>query len=225
MSASPLNLNFSAIQGQANPPPQVIALTNTGGSTLYWHGTYVMLTSSWFATSPSGGQIAPGQTTQINTRINVGNLSPGTYTAQVTLFGADENNTSAGGSPLTIIVTLVVSAPCTLPQPSASALSFNAVQGSSNPTPQSVNITAYGSCSWPLHWGTSITSTAPWLNLSSAAGSFNTSGQSATLFLAPNIADLAPGIYQTQVSITAIGGTAQQTQGNRLVISVTLTVT
>ena len=46
MSASPLSLNFSNIQGQPSPTGQVVTITNNGRSALSWHVTAIPLPSS-----------------------------------------------------------------------------------------------------------------------------------------------------------------------------------
>ncbi len=45
MSASPLSLNFSNIQGQPDPTGQVVTITNNGRSPLSWHVTATPLPS------------------------------------------------------------------------------------------------------------------------------------------------------------------------------------
>src|SRR6266699_2736721 len=71
MSASPLSLNFSNIQGQPNPTGQVVTITNNGHSSLSWHSTVTPFPSYvWLATAPSGGTIAPGQSWQVTINVN-----------------------------------------------------------------------------------------------------------------------------------------------------------
>ena len=223
LNASPLNLNFSTTLGQPNPPGQAVTITNTGGSPLMWRTTVNMLASFWLGASPSGGTILPGQTAQLTVHVNASSLTPGTYVGQVILSGTDTNNATASGSPQNIMINFNVLPPCTLEQPSSSALAFNALQGGANPPAQSITLTATGNCNWPLNWSASVPAT-PWLVLSPASGSFTASGQSTTFSVAPTIAGLAPGPYTVHISITATDSNSQQAQGSPQTVSVTLTV-
>ncbi len=224
IGAAPLNLNFSAVAGQPDPPGQVVTLTNTGGSPLSWHTSINLLASSWLGASPTGGTVAPGQTGQLQVNVSANGLTPGTYVGQVVLNGQDANNTTAGGSPQTIQVNFVVLPPCSLAQPTSSALAFNATQGDANPAPQSIVITAAGNCSWPLSWNARANSSASWLKFTPSSAALSNSGQSTTLSIAPDISGLRPGFYRTQVSITATDSANQPAQGSPQTFSVTLNV-
>ena len=224
MSALPLNVNFSTIQGQSRPPGQAVTIANTGGSLLTWRTTINYLALNWLGVSPTGGTIAAGQAGIVTINVDPSKLSPGTYMGQVVLTGSDSNNAVAGGSPQTVTVNLTVSSPCTLTQPSSSSLAFNAVANGSDPATQTISILAAGNCSWPLNWQTHIKNGSSWLKISPANGSFTASGQSATVTVAPTVAGLAPGTYTEQVSISATDATGTQAQGGPQSFSVTLTV-
>lgn len=224
MGVSTLNLNFSTTQGQPDPPGQQVTITNTGGGTLQWHTQVNMLATTWLHAGPTGGAIAPRQTGQLTVFVSTSGLTPGTYVGQVVLFGLDQNNASASGSPQTITINLLVLPPCSLAQPSASQLSFDALQNGTDPVGQSVLITASGNCGWPVSWKTSVTSAAPWLNMSPITGTFNASGQSATVNVNPSVVGLAPGTYSTQVMVTALDSSGVQPQGSPQVFTVTFTV-
>lgn len=224
MSASPLSLNFSTIQGQTSPAGQVVTITNNGGSALKWHTSVVLLGTDWLSTTPTGGTVAPGQTGQATVNVATADLTPGTYTGQITLAATDSRGSPASGSPQVITVTLTVQPPCTLAQPSSSALLFTAIAGGANPLMQSVTLTSSGSCVWPVHWSTTVTPAASWLTLSAPTGSLTTLSQQGSLAVGVNAGGLAPGTYSTQVKISAadsVGTTADQSPQT---FSVTLTV-
>jgi hypothetical protein len=223
LGVTPLNLNFSTTQGMPNPPGQVVTITNTGGGTLYWHTTVNVLSDAWLGASPTGGSIPAGGTGQVTVNIDTQSLTPNTYVGQVIVNGTNSGGVSASGSPQTIMVNLVVLAPCTLQSPSSSQLAFSAVAGSSNPTPQGVNITASGNCNWPVNWNASVSSGASWLAISPSSGAFASSGQSATITATPNINGLAPNTYTAQVTTTATDGSSN-VQGSPQTFTVTLTV-
>jgi len=224
MGATPLNMNFNTTQGMANPPGQVVTITNTGKSTLNWHTNVNTLASSWLGASPTGGSIPAGQAGQVTININTADLSPNTYVGQVVLIGTDVKGVTAAGSPQTITVNLLVVQPCTLGQPSLSSVAFSAVQGTADPSPQPVSITASGNCGWPLNWHAVIAKSSSWLKLSSTSGSFVQSGQSISISVMPTITGLAVGNYSTQVSIIATDVSNASVQGNPQTFTVTLTV-
>lgn len=220
LGAAPLNLNFSTTQGMPNPPGQVVTITNNGGSTLYWRTTVNGLASSWLGASPSGGSVPARSAGQVTVNIDTSNLTPNTYVGEVILNGTNASGATASGSPQTIMINLVVLPPCTLQQPSSSALAFSAVQGTSNPSAQTINITASGNCNWPIGWNIAISGGASWLSVSPMSGTFPASGQSSTLNVNANISGLSPNTYNAQVTITASGNA----QGSPQSFAVSLTV-
>lgn len=220
LGAAPLNLNFSTTQGMPNPPGQVVTITNNGGSTLYWHTTVNGLASSWLGASPSGGSVPARSAGQVTVNIDTSNLTPNTYVGEVILNGTNASGATASGSPQTIMINLVVLPPCTLQQPSSSALAFSAVQGTGNPSAQTINITASGNCNWPIGWNIAISGGASWLSVSPMSGTFPASGQSSTLNVNANISGLSPNTYNAQVTITASGNA----QGSPQSFAVSLTV-
>ncbi len=224
LGAAPLSVGFSTVQGQPVSSGQTVLITNSGQSVLQWHTNVSQLATSWLGVSPTGGKINPGQTATLTVLAVSTGLTPGTYNGQVTLNGADTTNQLASGSPQTVAVQLQVSPPCALVQPSSSSLAFTAIQGASDPARQSVTLSASGNCMWPLSWKASIPPAAPWLTLSSSAGSFNQGGLSNALSINATIANLAPGTYSTQVSISASDTSGVIAQGSPQVFSITLVV-
>jgi len=224
LGASPLSLNFSNVQGQANPAGQVVTITNNGGSPLRWRASVALLSGSWINTVPGGGIVPPGGTGQLTITMNTAGLTPGNYTGQLTLSATDMRGSPASGAPQTIMVSLVIQPPCTLAQPSASALLFSGIAGGANPVSQTVTLAGTGSCAWPLHWSTSVSPAASWLTLSPATGLLNTSSQQGSITVGTNTAGLQPGTYSTQVSINAVDTTGTQAKNSPQTFAVTLTV-
>lgn len=226
MSASPLNLNFSNIQGQPNPSGQVVTITNNGNGALKWNTTVNQLASSWLGAAPTGGTIGPKQSGQVTIGVDTSTLSPGTYVGQVILDGKDIGGHEASGSPQTVTINLVVQPPCVLTQPSSRALTFSYTQGGTAPSSQNVTFTGTGSCSWPLSWATTLAppSSSSWLALAPSSGSIKGSGETATIQVSVNTGNLSPGTYTAQVSIGATDSSGTQAQGSPQAFSVTLTV-
>ncbi len=224
LGISASNLNFSNVQGQENPPGQVVTITNNGGGSLYWHTTVNILGSSWLGAAPSGGVVVAGKTGQVTINVDTSQLIPGAYMGQISLIGTDAHGVAAAGSPQTIMVNLLVQSPCILAQPSSGALAFSAVLGNPDPGPQPVTMTASGNCAWPLSVHTSISNSASWLNLALSPNSITASGQAVTIQVAPSLAGLGPGTYTAQVSVTAMDHSGMQAQASPQTFSVTLTV-
>jgi Viral BACON domain/Carboxypeptidase regulatory-like domain len=225
MSASPLSLNFSNIQGQPNPTDQVITISNNGSRALNWHTNPQALAQSWLNTSPTGGTIPRGQSGQVTIHVNTTQLAPGNYVGLITLNGVDAKGNAAPGSPQIITVNLVVQSPCTISPPSSSALSFSAVQeASTNPATQTVMFTAWGGCEWPLSLKASVAPPAKWLTLTQPNDFIGGNEQSSSIEVTTNITNLAAGIYKTTVTIAASDASGVRVQGSTQHFNVTLTV-
>lgn len=225
LGALPLSLNFSAVQGQANPTGQVVTITNNGGSPLKWETGLTMLTNSWITETPTQGTVPPGQTGQMTVQVLTSSLTPGTYTAQITLFGTDSNRHEVSGSPQTITVSATVQPPCSLSQPSTSSLLFSGSAGGANPTSQTVTLTGAGSCAWPLHWNASVASGGgSWLSLSPTTGTMNAASQQGNILVGINTNGLQPGTYTALVKINASDQGSTPAQNSPQSVTVTLTV-
>lgn len=228
MGVSPLTLNFSTTQGLASPPAQVVTITNTSaanGNALQWHTSVNQLATAWLGASPTGGSIAPGQTSQLTVTVMTTGLTPGLYQGQVILQATYNNGqSSAGGSPQTVSVNLQVLPPCSLDQPSLSSLAFSATQWGSAPAAQSIVLTASGNCSWPLSWKGVVSSSASWLVVGPMYGVLAASGQATTLVVTPSITGLAPGSHSAQLTISALDVSGVAAQGSPQVITITLAI-
>ena len=92
-------LSFSVVEGSPAPAAQTLAIANTGGGTLSFTAVD---DAAWLAVSPGSGT-APAN---VSVSVNPAGLARGTYTGSVRIEGA-----GATGSPVTIPVTLAVTAP------------------------------------------------------------------------------------------------------------------
>ena len=99
IGASPTAFSFTATQGGANPAPQTLRISNTGGGTLTWSGSD---NAAWLSLSPASGT---GNST-LTASVNTAGLATGTQVGTITV-------SSTGASSKTIAVTLTVSAPTT----------------------------------------------------------------------------------------------------------------
>src|SRR6185436_6279651 len=158
IGASPTTLSFTATQGGANPAPQTLSISNTGGGTLNWTANE---TTPWLTLSTTGGT-GNGSITLTAT---TGSLSVGTTSGTVTLSGG------TGATPVTIPITFTIAAAPVPPAIGASptTLSFTATQGGANPAPQTLSISNTGGGT--LNW--TANETTPWLTLSTTGGTGN----------------------------------------------------
>ena len=96
---SPASLSFVASVGGPNPAQQAFGISNGGGGMLSWSAAS---SASWLSLSPTSGS---GPTTAFATA-TVGGLAAGTYLGTITVSAP-----GAQGTPQTVSVTLVVTAP------------------------------------------------------------------------------------------------------------------
>jgi hypothetical protein len=125
LTVSPTTLNFAGVQGGSNPQAQTLTVTNSGEGALTWQAT---TDQSWLAVSPTTG----GAPATASVSVAASGLGQGTYTGSVTFTAA-----GATGSPFTVPVTVVVSAP--------SAPTLTALSPASGPAGGGTTVTLTGS--------------------------------------------------------------------------------
>ena len=189
ISTSPASLSFTAELGSSNSSSQTVSISNTGGGLLTWSASENI---SWLEISSTAG-IGNGVLTVTAT---TGSLTAGTYHAQVTVSATQ-------ATPVSIPVTLTVTAPSPALTVSPTAVTFSGVQGGPNPASQSVTVTSNG------NWAAS--SSVPWLTLSPSSGSGNGS-------IAANVTLASAAVGTNQATITVTSGGVTRTA------AVTLTV-
>ncbi len=114
---SPTSLSFSASQGGADPAPQSVSVTNSGGGTLDWTASPG---ASWLSVSPGSGT----GNGSVSVTAHTGTLATGTYTGSVSVSDANADN-----SPQSVAVTFTVNPSGTLPPsvtPDSGSLTVNA---------------------------------------------------------------------------------------------------
>ncbi|ALA58834.1 beta strand repeat-containing protein [Nitrospira moscoviensis] len=192
---SPASLAYSGTVGGANPAPQVINVSNSGGGTLTWTATD---NAAWLTVTPATGT----NSGTLTASVNLSGLAAGTYHAAVTISGS-------GVTAKTVPVTLTVSAaaaPAIGLNPTS--LSFSGTVGGANPAAKSIGISNAGGGT--LTWTAS--DNAAWLTLSPTSGT-----NSGTVSASVNLSGLAAGTYNAAVTISATGAAAKT-------VPVTLTV-
>ena len=203
LTASPSTLSFSYQAGGVAPATQFVAVGGSGAA----------LTFSISATTTSGGNwlsvIQNSGTTPTSLIISVtpAGLGTGTYIGNITISA-----TGAGNGPLSIPVTLILSAAASLTA-SPSTLSFSYQAGGVAPATQFVAVASSGAA---LTFSTSATTTSGgnWLSVIQNSGTTPTN-----LIISVNPAGLGTGTYIGSITIGSSGAS-----NGPVSISITLTV-
>ncbi len=218
----PGSLQFTLMPGQKNPPGQVLTVSNAGASTLLWQANIDAAAAPWLSLNPIGGTIAAARSTQVMVAVNGAGLSPGTYNAQITVTATNSSGNRVQGSPQTALVILTILSGCSL-QVTPASLSFVANPLLPNPPGQNLVLNAVGTCPRTFTWTASVNvGSQKWLVLSATAGSAGAAG--STIVVSVKARTLLPGVYNGQITISAVGKGGGAIQNSPVTIPVTLTV-
>ena len=211
---APTSEVFSAVQGQASPAAQVVAITNVGGGSLTGLSTQVAYAAgqaTGWLTAKLSATTAPATLTLTP---STSALGAGAYSATVQVLSPTATN-----APIAVNVSLLVS-PVAAPAIALAtkSVAMTATQGGADPAPQNVAITnaASGTLSG-LAVGT-IAYTGGGSGWLVAALGATTAPASVTL--TASVGSLAVGSHTATVPITGTGASNSPQQ-----LSVTLTVT
>ena len=184
MTVTPAALQYAYTVGETLPASQPIAISSSGG-TLAWTAT---VTGSWLSVDSASGT-APST---INVSVAPASLAAGTYNGTIQIA-----STGASNSPITVAVTLVVTAAPAILVVTPASLSFEYAAGSAAPAAQSLSITngGGGTFSWVASSG------AYWATLSASSGAVP-----GTVSVSLNAGNLAAGSYAANVTIAAADG-------------------
>jgi uncharacterized protein (TIGR03437 family) len=202
IAVSPTSLTFMAAVGGASPAAQTIAITNGGGGTLAWTAT--TSGGSWLSVSATSGT-APSE---LSVAVSSAGLVAGTYTGEVQI-----TSTGASNSPVSVAVTLTVSANTATLVVSPSTLSFQYTVGGAGALQNlAQNISIVNAGGGTISWTASASDF--WLSATPSAGP-----APAQVAIAVNPANLAAGTYTGSVSISSPGAA-----GSPAMVTVTLVV-
>jgi len=99
LEVSPSTLDFSAIEGGANPAAQVVSIWNSGPGTLNWE---ISEDCNWLTVEPNTGS-STGEVDDVNLSVDISGLAVGIYDCNLTVSDANAPN-----SPQMVDVELVV---------------------------------------------------------------------------------------------------------------------
>lgn len=183
------HFDFNATPGGADPPSQVIDVSNTGVGTL--DGLSATSSEGWL-TATLDASVAP---TKLTLHASTGVMLAGTYTATVTL-----SSTHPGVASDPITVTFVVGSGQSIVL-SATTASFTSATGGANPAGQTISVTDGGSGTLP---GLAAAVTYPtgeptgWLS-----ATLNQTTAPATLTITPNTAGMTSGTHGAIVTVSS----------------------
>ncbi len=186
LEVSPSQLDFTAIQGDADPAPQNFTVSEASADNIAYTASE---TSSWISlTNPTG--TTPGDVT---VNVNITGLSEGAYTDSVMVSSEEAVN-----SPQWVKVQLVVEGPRVL-LADPTSLSFNATQGDTGPLLDTIAVTEQGGAEITF----SATTAQAWLSVNLLD---NTTPGSIQVSADPT--GLIAGTYRDTVTISAAAPTA-----------------
>jgi parallel beta-helix repeat protein len=178
---SPTSIDFFAAEGEDNPPPDTLTITNAGGGVLTWMLDKGM---GWLSVSDSMGT-APSI---VIVSADISGLTAGVYTDTIIVIAEDAVN-----SPQYVPVTLTVQVAGEIAL-SPDSMHFSADSGSTNPEPQNLTITNTGG--GLLTW--TLSKDAEWLSVSDSMGT-----APSTVIVSADISGLTAGIYADTIIVIA----------------------
>ncbi len=236
LALSSQSLTFTIGSGQNSASDQSLELGLAPGcaSSLSWQA---FTSASWLKVDPASGRVDVAHGMSVHVSVDLSELSAGTYSGFI-LFSMQQRTqtvavllnwlTSAapGGTSGSATTTATTGGPGRTPLGatlSPNSLSFTIEQGGQPPAARSVLLSA---SQHPLLWSVTLnTIAAPWLSVAPLSGSL-AAGQTAQLSVSVNAANLTPGSYNGQFSVSlepADGLPANPSQQVQVVV-VTLTV-
>ena len=207
--ASQKGLTFVASTGGGVPASQSFTIVNGGQGTLNWGVSASTLSGgNWLSVIPASGASTAGNAgPPVQTSVNPAGLAAGDYYGQVQIRA-----NGAANSPQSVTVVLTVRAPGagtgSVVQPSG--LLFTATTGGAASANQSFTLTTLSTS--PVSFsGTASFGGPAWFTISPTSGN-TVSGKPATVQIVPNIAGLAAGVYNGNITFAFSDNSAQSVQ-------------
>ncbi|HEY4382927.1 MAG TPA: hypothetical protein VGN34_00420 [Ktedonobacteraceae bacterium] len=213
ITIAPTSFSAVATQGQGNPAPTPITITNTENRDLLWQTSS---SSNWLNLNSSAGNIASDQSISLAVSYSSAGLVPGSYHAQIQIAVRDTTSAHTLITSQNIQITLTITQPCSL-QISPTNLTFKAVLLQKNIQAQNIMLTESGNCNYPLTWKANVdAASSNWLMLASSEGT--DAGTGSTLTVNVKTQNSVLGTYHGQITFSAIDNSGMN-------VNVTTTVT
>jgi len=186
LSVSPMAITFDCMEGENRPIEQML-IRNVGTGEFSWE---ISDDADWLSVSPTSGSNS-GEEDALEARADVSGLSPGTYTATITITATTVN------SPQEVDVTLIVREMPPTISVSPTLLSFSSFEGGENPAPQQLAVKNAGR--GEMDW--QVSGDMVWLTLSPQEGA--SAGEEDTVEVSIDISGLTAGSYAAHITITS----------------------
>jgi len=194
ISFSPLNLSFSAVAGGSNPANETLEVWNSGEGMINWT---LSDDADWLSELPmSGNSTGPSDNTSVAVSVNITGMSPGDYSANITITAPEASNT-----PQMVPVSLHISVPPRWISFSPTNLTFSAVEGGSNPANETLEI--WNSGDGMLNW--TLSDDADWLSEAPMSGNSTGPSDNTSVVVSVNITGMLAGDYAANINISAAG--------------------
>jgi len=188
---------FTTIAGQ-NPAAQTFALGVSGacaGNIAVTPTVTLGSGTGWLTVTPTTATVLAGGTATFTVTVIGKALTAGSYGGSITLAGVN-NGVTIAGSPQTVGITVMVSAPSSL----AASAGAAATHGASGVTAQPVNIANTGGTA--LNWTATLANAPSSISLAPISGSL-AAGTNTSIGVVVDAAHAIAGNYTANVTITA----------------------
>jgi uncharacterized protein (TIGR03437 family) len=191
LAISQTGLQFQAISGTGELPPQSVSVSNQGSGSLSFSASVSTLSGgNWLTVSPVSGIATSSPPGTISIQANPAGLAPGVYFGRVD-FAAQ----AASNSPQSVEVALTVLAVSATPAAAVSPSGLNFIaNGGANPTGQKVQISNLSNQPLMITSSAFVEEATNWLNVTPSSG-IATSTQPLVETMAVNVAGLTPGVH------------------------------
>lgn len=208
LEVMPLNLAFSAVEGDPSlPPPQQITVLNTGGRKMTWE---VASDAAWLSAVPASGS-GKGEVDVVEVSVDISELPPGTYWGRLTVTAVAPGG--ATNSPQSVQVRAKVEERPPVLAVTPLSLSFVMKEGEAEPPPQSFSVRNEGGRA--MEW--QVAADAGWVRVTPESGTNTGSPQAVQVSIVS--AGMDAGFHTASVKVEAPGaGNSPQT------LSVSLTI-
>jgi predicted secreted protein len=187
---NPKSFNFSATEGGSNPADQTLEISNSGVDTIDWT---LGDDAEWLSEDPTSGS-STGELDTVDVSVDITGMSDGDYSANITITADGADN-----SPWTVPVSLHIDSSTPEISFDPESLSFTAVEGGSNPSPEVLDI--WNSGVDILNW--TLSDDAEWLSENPTGG--NSTDDHVWVSVLVDSAGMSAGDYSADITITADG--------------------